>query len=113
MIEEETSSNNYSILKFILFLFIIFMIFYISSETGLYEYKTYTKTHLTNEAIKQFEHDLDEGLDVTLNDYIISKEKNYTNICNKTGSFISQSIESIMNKGIKKTIKVLKRLFYE
>ena len=52
-------------------------------------------------------------MDVTLNDYIISKEKNYTNIVNKTGSFISNGIESIMNNGIKKTVKILKRLFYE
>ena len=106
--------NNYnSILKILLFLFVLFLIIYLSGKTGLYEFKTYTKTHLTNDAIKKFEHDLDEGMDVTLNDYIISKEKNYTNIVNKTGSFISNGIESIMNNGIKKTVKILKRLFYE
>ena len=113
MIDEENEKNSNSILKILLFLFVLFLIIYLSGKTGLYEFKTYTKTHLTNDAIKKFENDLDKGMDVTLNDYIISKEKNYTNIVNKTGSFISNGIESIMNNGIKKTVKILKRLFYE
>ena len=115
MIEDEIEKKNNSnyILKFLLLFFVIFLILYISKETGIYEYKTYTKTHLTNEAIKKFENDLDKGLDVTLNDYIIGKEKNYTNIINKTGSFFSSNIEKIMNSGIKKTMKILKKLFYE
>ncbi len=114
MIEDETESKNSNgLLKILLFLFVIFLIIYLSKETGLYEYKNYTNTHLTNEAIKQFESDLDKGLDVTLKDYVVSKEKNYTNIVNKTGSFISKSIESFMNKGIKKTVKILKKLFYK
>ena len=113
MIEEEKESNSNIILKLLLVLFVIFLILYLSKETGIYEYKTYTKTHLTNEAIKKFENDLDKGLDVTLNDYIIGKEKNYTNFINKTGSFISNGVEGIMNNGIKKTISVLKKLFYE
>ncbi len=113
MEEESEKSNSNSILKILLFSFVIFLIIYLSKETGLYEYKTYTKTHLTNDAIKQFEKDLDEGKDVTLNDYIVSKEKNYANIVNKTGSFISSSVENIMNDGIKKTVKILSKLFYK
>ena len=113
MIMEEKENNSSIILKLLLLLFVIFLILYLSKETGIYEYKTYTKTHLTNEAIKKFESDLDKGLDVTLNDYIIPKEKNYTNIVNKTGSFINNGVENIMNNGIKKTIKILKKLFYE
>ena len=34
---------------------------YISKESGLYEYKTYTKTRITNAAIKQFEKDVEDG----------------------------------------------------
>ncbi len=113
MIEEENNKDSNFLLKALLFLFVLFLIFYLSKETGLYEFKTYTKTHLTNDAIKEFEKDLSDGKDVTLNDYIVSKEKNYTNIINKTGSFISSSVENIMNDGIKKTIKIFSKLFYE
>ena len=114
MIDEEIEEKNSNfLLKFLLLLFVLFLCFYISKETGLYEYKTYTKTHLTKEAIKQFETDLDKGLDVTLNDYIIPKEKNYTNKLNKVGSFISSNIEKFMNQGIKGTVKILSKLFYE
>ena len=49
--EEEASSKNYFLIIMI-FLFIIFLILYISGEAGYYEYKVHTKTILTEEAIK-------------------------------------------------------------
>ena len=52
--EEEASSKNYFLIIMI-FLFIIFLILYISGEAGYYEYKVHTKTILTEEAIKEFE----------------------------------------------------------
>ena len=58
--EEEASSKNYFLI-IIIFLFIIFLILYISGEAGYYEYKVHTKTILTEEAIKDFENDISEG----------------------------------------------------
>ena len=61
--EEEQSSRNYFLIIMI-FLFIVFLILYISGEAGYYEYKVHTKTTLTEEAVKKFEKDIAEGKNV-------------------------------------------------
>ena len=113
MIEEESTKNKYSVVKLLLLLFVIFLILFISKETGLYEYKAYTKSKLTNEAIEKFEKDVSEGKNVTLNDYVVDEYKDYSNIISRSGSSLNKIVESIMNDGIKKTLKILSRLFYE
>ena len=42
---------------------------YVSKEAGYYEYKAYTKSKLTEEAIKKFENDIENGKDVSLKDF--------------------------------------------
>ena len=109
MIEEE---KNYNFIKVLLFIFVAFIIMYISKENGLYEYHTYNKTRLTEDAIKKFEKDVDEGKNVLLKDYI-KNEKNYSNKFSKTGASVGYLIEKTFNDGIKKTLKILSALFYE
>ena len=111
--EEIISRSPNKLLKIILFIFVLFLIMYITKETGLYEYKTYTKTRITNEAILKFEKDVEEGKNVLLEDYLSDEYKDYSNIVNKTGTTIGNFIETIMNDGIKKTLKVFSKLFYE
>ena len=110
--EEETNNKN-PIIKILLYLFILFVIVYLSNKTGYYEYKTYTKTRLTNESIIQFESDVKKGKNVSLNDYVTSEYKDYSNIITKAGSELNSVCENIMNSGIKKTLKILSELFYE
>ena len=112
MIEENTKNSN-KLLKILLFLFVAFLIMIISKETGLYEYQVHTKTELTKEAMKKFEKDVENGLDVSINDYLENEYKDYSNVVTKTGSNLNKFVESFMNKGIKKTLKVLSHLFYE
>ncbi len=112
MIEEKKEKIN-PVVKLLLFLFIAFLIMYLSKETGYYEYKTYTKTRLTEEAIKRFESDVNEGKNVSINDYLVDEYIDYSNIFTKTGSTINKTIELVMNDGIKKTLKILSELFYE
>ena len=115
MIEEDTSSSRIpsKLLKILLLIFVLFLIMYISKESGLYEYKTYTKTRITNAAIKQFEKDVEDGKNVKMKDYLSNEYKDYTNIVNKSGTVVGNFIEKIMNNGIKKTLKVFNKLFYE
>ena len=113
MIEEEESKSSNSIIKILLFLFIAFLIMLISKETGYYEYKVYNKTKLTEEAMLKFENDVENGLDVTLNDYLESEYKDYSNIVSKTGSKLNKIIEEFMNYSIKKTLEVFSKLFYK
>ncbi len=111
MIEE--SENKNTLLKVLLFLFICFLIMYISKETGLYEYKVYNKTRLTEDAIKEFESDVNNGKNVNLKDYIVTDNNDYSSIFSKTGRSMGSFIETLMNDGIKKTLKFLSALFYE
>lgn len=110
--EEETSSKNY-ILIVIALLFIIFLILYISGETGYYEYKVHTKTILTEEAVKEFEKDISEGKNVKLENYIKTEKVDYSNPVSNTGYNAGLIIEKFMNKGIKKTVKILNSLFLD
>ena len=112
MIEEE-SKNKYILLKILLVFFVIYVVLYISTKTGYYEYKTYTKTKLTEEAMVKFEKDISEGKNVTIDDYLIEEHIDYSNNLSKLGSNIGNTIDNIMNKSIKKTLNILSELFYE
>lgn len=109
---EEVKSSN-KLLKILLFMFVGFLILTISKETGLYEYQVHNKTILTKEAMLKFENDVEKGKDVSINDYLESEYKDYSNIVSKTGSNLNKFVELFMNKGIKKTLKVMSHLFYE
>lgn len=81
----------------------IFLVTYIIYETGYYEYKLQNRTVLTSEQMKQFELDVSNGLDVTLNDYLIDEQIDYSNrltnltvkVNNKVGKYLKKSIENI------------------
>lgn len=83
-----------------------FLISYIVYETGYYEYKLQNRMVLTKEQMEKFENDVNNGLDVTLNDYIIEENIDYTSnfteftakINNKTSKYIKKSIELIFKK---------------
>lgn len=101
------------LLKITLFLFVIFLVLYICKETGFYEYKAHNKANLTNEALKRFENDINEGKDVSLKDYVIDEQIDYSNKVSNIGYNIGNTVEKFMNDGIKKTLKVISALFYE
>jgi len=87
-------------------LFGIYMALYYMAETGYYEYKEYNKMILTEEAMKQFESDIKEGKDVSVENYI-TPEKNYENKISNLGLKTSESLEKFMTKGIGGFFKVL------
>ena len=111
MIESEKESNT--LIKILLFLFLAFIIMLLAKENGYYEYQTYNKTRLTKEAMIKFENDVENGENVSINDYLEDEVKDYSNIVTKTGSKINEIIESFMNNGIKKTLKFISALFYK
>ncbi len=101
------------LLKILSFLFAIFLLYYILVKTGYYEYKVYTKTKLTQEAIKQFEKDISENKNVKIEDYIEDNTYDYSNVATNIGDKIGMSIETIMNEGIKKSLSIVSNLFYK
>lgn len=108
---ESNKETNY-FLTTLLLLFVVFLIVYITKETGIYEYKAHTKATLTAESIKQFEKDLSEGKDVTLNDYVVDDYVDYSNKVTNLGYKTTVVLEDIMNNGIKKTLKIISALFF-
>ncbi len=109
--EENNSKDKFMI--FLSILFIIFLIIYLTKESGYYQYKAHNKAVLTEENIKRFEKDVEEGKNVIINDYVVSDYVDYSNSITDLGYNIGKFTENIMNKGIKKTLKILSALFFD
>jgi len=92
-------------------LFLCFIVLYISKESGYYDYKAHVKKELTQEAIKQFERDVAEGKDVSIDDYAVITYTEYSNPISDIGYKTSDTLEKIMSKGIKGTFKIVSALF--
>ena len=92
-------------------LFLMFMCLYFILESGYYEAKISKKTAMTEESIKQFENDIKEGKEVDINDYVVEKNRDFSNNTTKTGVFISSLVEDFMSEGILKMTDILKKLF--
>ncbi len=111
--ETETTKNKNYVRLIILLLFIVFIILYISKETGYYEFKAHEKAVMTEESIKKFEQDIADGKNVKASDYITSDYMDYSNKFTKVGSKLTQIFEDFMSVKVKKGIKVLSKLFWE
>lgn len=91
---------------FILF-FLAFIISYIIEKTGYYEYNLQKKTVMTNESISRFEKDLAEGKDVTLEDYIVTTEKDYTTPITRTTNKVSVKFNKLLKNGIEGVFRIV------
>ena len=109
--EEENKKDKFMVILTILF--IIFIIIYVTKETGYYEYKVHNKTILTEEAVKRFEKDVEDGKNVTINEYLENDYIDYSNNLSDLGYNIGRITETVMNKGIKQTLRTLSKLFYD
>ncbi len=93
------------------FLFTIFIFLYFTSLSGYYEKKVSNDTTLTKEAIKAFEDDVAQGKAVDIKDYIIKDNNDYKSLSSKVGYTISNTIDTILNDGVRYIVKFLKTLF--
>lgn len=91
-------------------LFLIFIILYISLETGYYESKVAKKTAMTAESIKQFEEDIKQNKPIDINDYTLETELYYGNNTTDAAIFIGSKVEKIMSSGINDLFNILKAL---
>ena len=94
----------------IIILFGIYVALYYLSKSGYYDYKEYNKMILTEEAMKKFEKDIEEGKDITLNDYIKTNTSDYTNKVSKLGLKTGKTIESFFKEGLGNIFKVVSSL---
>lgn len=91
-------------------LFLIFIILYISLETGYYESKLAKKTAMTAESIKQFEEDIKQNKPIDINDYTLETKSYYGNNTTDAAIFIGSKVEKIMSSGINDLFNILKSL---
>ena len=89
--------------------FITFMALYVTNKMGYNEYRNSQKTILTNEKIKQFEADVAEGKNVTLEDYL-PKEINYQNKLSRVGLKVSDTTSLLIKSAVQKSFKILSKL---
>lgn len=102
------------IFKYIIFTFFItFLAIYMSQNAGYFEYKNNKKVALTNEQIKKFEKDINNGKNVDITKYIEINNKSYQNKISKTGLNISNTLEKVVQKIIGESFKVLSKLVGE
>ena len=98
-------------LRLISILFIIFISLFIANKNGFYESKVKKETVLTNEKIKEFEKDLNEGKVVNINNYFVQDKKDYSNKINRAGEKLSYSINELLIHGFKDIWQIFKVLF--
>ncbi len=91
---------------FLLF-FICYIIFFVIGESGYYEYKMQRKTVMTNEAMERFESDIKKGKDVSIEDYVVNSEKDYTTTLTKATNKVSKSVNKMLKRVVEGVFKVL------
>ncbi len=96
--------------KFFLILLVGFTALYISEATGYYEFEQHNKKVLTEEKIKQFEKDVDEGKNIDINDYVVKESNNYESKLSKIGNKISDKIGNTVSKGLEATFNFLNNM---
>ncbi len=110
--EPKKKNKNYMTITIILF-FIFFLALYSSQVGGYYEYGQYKKAALTNEAIEEFEKDIQQGKEIDSKEYLNSKYKDYSNNMSKIGLKTSSYIEKVFTEGIRNTFRYLSKLVLE
>lgn len=88
-------------------LFLAFIVSYVIEKTGYYEYNLQNKTIMTNEAISRFEKDLAEGKDVSMQDYVVTTEKDYTSSLTRTTNKVSIKVNKVLKEGIEGVFRII------
>lgn len=95
----------------ILILFFVFIVTYISKESGYYEYENYKKTLVIKNAIETFENDVKEGKNVNNKTYLEDEYKDYSSKTASLGIKSSIVIDNLVKKGFQSMVKFVKIFF--
>lgn len=75
-------------------LIISFLVVYFAQANGYYEDVQNQKTTLTEEKIKQFEKDVNDGKEIKVENYVVNIRKDYSNKISNFGLFTSKIFAS-------------------
>lgn len=99
-------------LRMIIVLFLIFIFLYAMVKSGYYESKIAKKTLLTEQKIKEFEHDVKIGKEINIDNYYNEEEKDYSSIASKAGKQLTLKLSKSLNTFFSTSGKVIKKLFW-
>ena len=108
---KKKNNNNYLFWIPLLILFIMYIGYSMSLESGYYQSKIARKTILTEEKIEEFEKDIQEGNELDLKDYTVENYHDYSSPMSKAGQQISLSVENFITKGLGEFVAVVSKLF--
>ena len=90
----------------ILITIVCFFGLYYAYSNGYYEKRQQDKVILTNEMIEEFEQDIKDGKDVTIEDYF-EEEKDYSSRVSRLSLNMSDKASNIVDSAIKYIFKKL------
>lgn len=85
---------------FFIVCFVSFLTFYISLQSGYYEYNSRRKMTFTKEQIERFEADVKNGNNIDINEYLANTDKDYQNRISRLTLGISNNISKYMRRGV-------------
>ena len=97
--------------KLMIILFLIFIAFYISLQSGYYPSRVQKRTLLTQESVNRFNSDIKNNQEIIAGSYT-NEDIDYSNFVTKAGNGLTYSLGKIIEKsikGVKGTIKILFR----
>lgn len=97
---EEKKKSSKLLGRILLFLFIMYLCLYAISSMGYFERMNQNKALFTEEQIKRFESDVENGNYVDINDYILEEDKDYSNASSNLGERISNAIDYTAHKSL-------------
>lgn len=92
---------------------IIYLVIYLASASGYYEYKNYKKMTLTEEQIEKFEEDIKEGKEVNVEDYVVKDNNVVDNKIAKMGKKLSFAISDTLTSVLSKSFKAISKFIVE
>lgn len=99
------------ILKFTLYSVIMLFLFsYVVEKSGYYEYNLQRQKILTEDAMKKFESDIENGEDIDINNYLEENKVDYSNKLTDTVSSVNISLNKYLKETISNTFEILGKL---
>lgn len=105
--EEKKKKNIF--LRILLILFIVYLALYLMDNLGYYNIASKNKI-ITYKAMQEFEQDVKQGKKIDIKEYI-RDETDYKNSYSNLGYYLSNGIDTVLNKGFKNIGKLLEKLF--
>ena len=102
--EEKKKSKSKYFFKLLFALFIIFICVYAIGQNGFIQRKYSNRSLYTEEQIKKFESDVENGKEIDVNAYLIDESVDYSNNSSKLG----ENISTMITKGAGKVAMCLR-----